>query len=185
MSLCTNLKRLALSGGAFLLSALPAAAQNMLAPQIEAIEFGVICDYHPQGQEVEAPETNAGHVRRGGDPITFDIHTDQVPGLLGTAFGIRFLPNKDLGQRVVTMVTHHPPFGPGYRSTESWTSHITGGNHSARYFYLEYDYELAPGLWAMEVWLGDEMILRQEFTVHSGAAARALLDRCPTEGLSS
>lgn len=181
----THFKRLVLLGGAFLLSVAPLAAQNMIAAPIEAIEFGVICDYRPDGQEVEAPDTNAGHVRRGGNPITFDIHTDQVPGLLGIAFGIRFLPTTDLGERVVTMITHHPPFGPGYRDTESWRSNITGGVHSARYFYLEYDYELAPGPWAMEVWLDDELVVRQEFTVHTGPAARALLDRCPTEGLSS
>lgn len=184
--LTTQLKRLALTGGALLLLALPGrASENMIAPPIEEIEFGVICDYRPQGEEVAAPETNAGRIRRGGDPIAFDIVTDQVPGLLGMAFGLRLRPEAGLGTRDVTMITRHPSFGDGYAEVESWPSDITGGIFTGRYFYFEFDYELAAGPWSMEVWMEDRLIIRQNFTVHTGAAARALLDQCPTEGLSS
>lgn len=181
-----HLKRLALTGGAlFCLAAPGMASENLIAPPIDRIEYGIICDYLPQGEDVLAPDTNAGRIRRGGDPITFDVQTDQVPGLPGIAFGIRLLATPDLGTRVVTMVTRHPSFGPEYKDVESWPSDLTGGVYSARYFYFEYDYELAPGLWTMEVWLDDRMIVRQDFTVHTGPAARKLLDQCPTEGLSS
>ena len=184
-SLATQMKRLALIGGALFYSGGLQASENMIAPPIEHIEFGIICDYRPQGQEFAAPDTSAGLIRRGGDPIVFDIATDQVPGLLGIAFGIRFLASPDIGNRAVTMVTRHPSFGLEYKDVESWPSDLTGGTFSARYFYFEYDYELAPGPWSMEVWLDGRMIVRQDFTVHTGAAARELLDQCPTEGLSS
>lgn len=183
--LATVLQRLALIGGALFCGTTALASENMTAAPIVALEFGVICDYRPQGVDVEAPDTNAGRIRRGGDPITFDIATDQVPALLGTAFGIRMLAEEEMGERIVTMVTRHPSFGPGYRDTESWPSELTGGIYSARYFYFEFDYELAPGLWSMEVWLEDRMIVRQDFTVHGGAAARKILGQCPTEGLTS
>lgn len=186
--IATDKRRLALLSGAllcFAISSTARASENMTAPPIEEIEFGVICDYRPAGQEVTAPDTNAGRIRRGGDPLTFDIATDQVPGVLGVAFGIRILASEDMGDRTVTMVTRHPSFGPGYRDTESWPSDLTGGIYSARYFFFEYDYELAPGPWSMEVWLEDQLIIRQNFTVHEGAAARSILDQCPTEGLTS
>lgn len=186
-AVATDLRRLALTGGALLclLSAPASASETVIAPPILELEFGVICDYRPQGQEVTAPDTNAGRIRRGGDPIVFDLLTDQVPGLLGVAFGIRMLGAEDMGSRTVTMVTRHPSFGAEYRDTESWSSGLTGGIYSARYFYFEYEYELVPGPWSMEVWLDDRLIVRKDFTVHTGTVARALLDKCPTEGLSS
>ena len=178
------LKRLALTGGALLFCG-TAVAQNMIADPIQQIEFGVICDYRPQGQDIPAPDTNAGKVRRGGQPFSFDLLTDEVPGLLGVAFGIRLLARADMGDREVRMVTRHPSFGEGFRDVETWPSDLTGGVWSARYFYFEFPYELAAGPWIMEVWLEDEMIIRQEFTVYTGIAGRKILDSCPTEGLSS
>jgi hypothetical protein len=181
----TILTRLVLSGGALFCVPSALTAQNMIAPPIVDIEFGVICNYQPRGEDVAAPDTNAGRIRRGGDPIVFDIVTDQVPAVLGTAFGIRILGEEEMGRRTVTMVTRHPSFGPGYIDTETWPSEMTGGVYSARYFYFEFDYELVPGPWSMEVWLDDRMIVRQDFTVHDGPAARRILDLCPTEGLTS
>lgn len=179
------MQRLALMGGALLLCPLPLAADTFIAPPVEVLEYGVICDYRPQGQEIEAPDTNAGRIRQGGDPIVFDLLTDQVPGVLGVAFGISFQPSADLGDVAVRMVTHHPSFGTGFRTSESWPSTITGGSGSSRYFYFEFDYELAPGPWVMEVWLEDQLIVRQDFNVVSGEAAKEILRACPTENLTS
>lgn len=183
--LVQTLKRLALTGGALFCSASALAAETLIAPPILELEYGVICDYRPDGREVEAPDTNAGRIRKGGDPIIFDVLTDQVPGLLGVAFGIRMLASEEIGTKQVTMVTRHPSFGAEFKDVETWPSDITGGVYSARYFFFEFDYEVAPGPWAMEVWLEGEMIIRQTFDVHDGLAARALLDQCPTEGLGS
>ena len=165
------------------------ATQSRAATQtehpLESFEYGYICDFIQQGRESEAPDTNAGRVRRGGGTLEFDVQGDQIPGLPGVAFGIQFVTDPAIGEQMVTMVTHHPSFGPGYLESESWPSLVTGGTVSARYFYFEYDYELVPGPWTMEVFLGDELIVRQDFTVFDGPAARALMNACPADGMLS
>lgn len=113
-------KRLALLGGAFCLGTSAFAAETRFIAPIEALEYGVICDYLPRGDEVPAPETNAGKVRRGGDPVLFDIETDVVPARAGVAFGIRMQAAASMGTRTVMMLTRHPSFGDGYLETESW-----------------------------------------------------------------
>lgn len=179
-----SLLRLALTGGAFCLTA-PAQAETFIAPPVVALEYGVVCDYNPQGTDVPAPDTNAGRVRSGGPAIVFDLHTDQVPARLGIAFGIHVTFADDAGDHVVTMVTRHPSFGPGYMTEESWPSTMSSGESSARYFYFEFDYELAAGPWSMEILLDGGVVARQDFTVHDGPVAQAILDTCPTEGLLS
>ncbi len=178
-----NLKRLA-SCGAFCLWALPlfvspaSAAETMFTDPIQSLEYGVICDYLPQGTEVPAPETNAGKVRRGGVPIHFDMESDIVPARIGTAFGIRMIMAPEAGTRTVTMVTSHPSFGEGYLSQESWPSTITGGRPSTRYFVFEFDYELAPGTWTLDVFLDGDLVVRKAFDVVDPSRIDAI-DPCP------
>ncbi|WP_407494602.1 DUF3859 domain-containing protein [Pseudooceanicola sp. MF1-13] len=172
-------KRLALLGGAFWLGTGAYAAETMFKAPIEALEYGVICDYLPQGEEIPAPETNAGKVRRGGDPVLFDIQTDVVPARAGVAFGIRMQAAESMGTRTVMMLTRHPSFGEGYLDAESWPSTLTGGIPSARYFVFEFAYEMTPGDWTMDVYLDGERIVRKGFTVIDPEGVGAAADPCP------
>lgn len=177
-------KRLAAVGGAFCITigacAGPTrAADTFYDTPIQQLDFGVICDYLPQGTDVTAPETNAGKVRQGGTPVVFDITTDIVPARIGVAFGIRMLAEESAGRRTVTMVTRHPSFGPGYLDQESWPSQITGGVPSARYFVFEFDYEMTPGSWQMDVLLDGRLIASKAFTVVDPAMMPNAPDPCP------
>lgn len=180
MSIVTNILRLAVIGGAFCVPA-PAtrAGETMFAPPILAMDYGAICDYLPRGVDVPAPDTNAGKVRRGGTALSFDVATDVIPARIGIAFGIRLLMDEAAGVRTVMMVTRHPSFGPGYMEQESWPSTITGGIPSSRYFFFEFDYELAPGAWVMDVYLDDQLVARKGFTVVDPDTFTGAPDPCP------
>ena len=179
MSVVTKILRLAVIGGAFSFATLARAGDTSFAAPILSLEYGVICDYLPRGVEVPAPDTNAGMVRRGGGPISFDIASDIVPARIGVAFGIRLLMDEAAGTRTVVMVTRHPSFGPGFMETESWPSTLTGGAPSSRYFFFEFDYELAPGEWVMDVFLDDRLVAHKGFSVVDPATITGAPDPCP------
>ncbi|EAQ04503.1 hypothetical protein OB2597_10174 [Pseudooceanicola batsensis HTCC2597] len=174
-----TLRPVLLAGALCLSEAGTARAEPVFAPPVDHVEYGIVCDYVPRGRDVPAPGTNAGKVRRGGVPVRFDHQTDLVPARHGLAFGIRIHTAPSSGTLEVTMVTRHPPFGPGYLDTESWTSSITGGVPSARYFFFEFDYELAPGPWTMEVYLDGDPLISKTFTVFDPALRPDMPDPCP------
>lgn len=180
LSIVNIVKCLALTGGAFCLStAKGQAAETFLSPNVDMLEYGVVCDYLPDGAAIPAPDTNAGQIRRGGDAILFDIETDIVPARVGVAFGIRVLLNDAFDTHPVTMVTRHPTFGSQYLDSESWQSTLTGGVTSSRYFVFEFEYELTPGLWTMDIYLDGDLLVRKGFDVVNPDQHPDLSDPCP------
>ncbi len=187
MHLLRNLRRLTLLGGAFFVCGLPlpALAQNIMRAPVVSVEAGIICDYLPSGQITDAPDTSAGIVRRGGTPPDFDIQTTIVPARRGLAFGLRVLLSDDVGMTPVTMVTRHPPFGAEHKIEERWSSSILGGSPNTRLFYFEFDYEMVPGDWWLEVHAEGTILVSHKFTVVPERAAVDLLSGCPAPNLTS
>ncbi|MGI3169287.1 DUF3859 domain-containing protein [Pseudooceanicola sp. C21-150M6] len=183
--LARDLKRLALTGGALCLSTLSALAGTEFTAPVTSVRFGVICNHLPDGDEVTAPDTNAGKIRTGGNLPDFDIMTDQVPAMIGFAFGIEVETDPEAGAFAVEMRTQHPSFGEGYLETESWPSTMMPGGPKVRLFTFEFDYELAPGRWTFEIVKDGAVILRQDFDVLPELAARPILQQCPGYGVIS
>ena len=184
LSRLQDIARLAILGGALLYGA-AASAQTVIHEMIDTVEYGIICDYLPEGTPIDAPGTSAGMVRKGGMTPDFDIETTVVPARPGLAFGLRVIASAQLGRFPVTMVTRHPSFGPGYKTEERWTSTLTGGIPNIRLFFFEIEYEMAPGDWYLEVYDGDILLVQQKFTVVSETEGAELLGGCPEPNLTS
>ena len=54
-----------------------------------------------------------------------------------------------------------------------------------RLFFFEFEYEMAPGDWYLEVYDGDTLLVQQKFTVVSETEGAELLGGCPEPNLTS
>ena len=59
LSRLQDIARLAILGGALLYGA-AASAQTVIHEMIDTVEYGIICDYLPEGTPIDAPGTSAG-----------------------------------------------------------------------------------------------------------------------------
>lgn len=136
----------------------PAAADG-----VTLLESGLFCASPRTEESRPAPDTVEGvvHEMQSGP---FDVAGQVVPLVPGLAFGIRF--RSDLTKdRVVRMVTLHPPLGPEGQTRSSWETVLQAGAVRARAFSFDHAYELVPGTWTMEVWEGSEVLLSVPFAV--------------------
>lgn len=144
----------------------PALGQtgNFVSPRIVLEEYGVFCPDDPTGR-VPAPDTERGFIDLiDGDPRV-DFHTDVVPGELGMGFGMRFrLADDRLGIPGRVVITH-PPFGTPPVSRESYPITLGGPGSNMTQFDFDDRYEIVHGRWTMEIEVGGEILLRQNFTV--------------------
>ncbi len=141
------------------LLATPAAAQVRLS------DAGIICPRESRGDLVEAPGTEAGHIRRIEEGLSFDLPDRIVPTMDQLSFGFRTELKPGTPALDVTVVVTHPPMGERGVEREEWSDTIQPGTSSLNLFTFELDYEKVPGDWAFSIEVGGEPVVTVPFTV--------------------
>lgn len=100
--------------------------------------------------------------------------TTRIPAIQGTQFGVAYVIHGfDEGERVnVRAVTHYP--APGMTNPETgrtaknsdWSYLCRVGAECVVGFHFRDAWEMLPGTWVMEIWLGSERLLSQAFDVY-------------------
>ena len=106
--------------------------------------------------------------------------TTAVPARRGTRFGLRYLVNGNpRGETVeLRMVTRFPESGvfdphAGRRHyTHEYSMTATTGTAAYRDYHLDDDWEVEPGRWTFEFWLGDRKLAEQEFCLYDPSDPR-------------
>lgn len=136
------------SGVAILLVLICAAP---VAAQVRLVDAGIICPRKSTGELVAAPGTEAGHIRRIIEGLTFDLPDRIVPTMDSLSFGFRTSLKPGTPTQDVTVVVTHPPMGERGVEREEWTDVIEPGSESLNLFTFELDYEKVPGPWEFSI----------------------------------
>jgi Domain of unknown function (DUF3859) len=120
---------------------------------------------------VTQPNTAIGRTNQLGDIEKLET-TTTVPVRIGVNFGFEYtlVGAPDGGAATVTVVVVPPKAGllnpqtqqRVYRETWSPSVALVGATTLIGYL-LEQDWELVPGLWRFEIWLGDRKVGEQSF----------------------
>ncbi|QPM91014.1 DUF3859 domain-containing protein [Pseudooceanicola algae] len=155
-------------------SAVP--SRDFVSAPIELEEAGVYCPVDHVGRAA-APDTESGYILLMEGDQRVALHSRVVPASLGISFGVRIrhAPGAPMGN--YRMVVTHPPYGPRNISVESWDPNISTG-WGVRSFQFEYDRELQVGPWSMELYQGDDLLMRQSFQVVPPQEAPEAIEIC-------
>ena len=143
-----------------------ASAANI--SKINIIEYGIF--EAQKTKVVEEKDTSTGY-RTLLDNIKLIKETDTIPAAVGTQFGIRYIvegePN---GAQVEISVKflHPQTVNPTNNKTvtlEQFHKQLPIGETSYSCWIFEYDWELVPGEWIIQIWSGDRKFAEQAFTV--------------------
>jgi hypothetical protein len=153
-----------------------ATSRDFIRAPLEMEEAGIYCPSAHVGTE-PAPETESGYILLMAGDQRVALNSRTVPAHLGISFGvrIRLAPGSEASD--YRMVVLHPPYGPMDITQESWDPNLRD-DWGVRSFQFEYEREMQPGLWAFEVHRGDEVLMRQSFTVVPMADAPEAVDLC-------
>jgi hypothetical protein len=134
------------------------------------IEYGI---YTGTTQNVRIePGTATGTVTALGD-IEHAATTRNIPAQQGVRFGFRFTVAGAPSGAVVNlhMVTIFPPPGLTNPATQQLKDHseydttATVGTPSFKGYNFTNDWEVAPGIWTMQIWYQGRKLAEQKFTV--------------------
>lgn len=106
------------------------------------------------------------------DNIKFVDFTNEIPGVLGTDFGIQFIINSSPrgGKMEVTYVIRFPDGGLRQPNGKVWTESreeqdITIGERNFYGYGFDEEWEIVAGEWQFEVWYRKARLIRKTFTV--------------------
>ncbi|MBV7407926.1 DUF3859 domain-containing protein [Maritimibacter sp. DP1N21-5] len=139
------------------------AADHVTSPMILE-DFGIFCPRESSGQR-EAPGTERGFIELIEGEVHPDFFGNIVPGTLDISFGIRFMLEPGQGERVVDVVTSHPPMGPTGATEERYDSIVNDFSASISLFTFDDPYEVVLGEWSFAVELDGVEVLRKTFVV--------------------
>lgn len=145
------------------------------SPGISILSYGVYCPPRVSGQ-MDAPETESGSVNLLADLPRIARNGQEVPAVLGLAFGLVYLSDRDLG------VVRFQALRPGRETPEIYYGSVTAGENGTQGFTFETPSELEAGRWRFESWSGDTLLYRVEFDVLPADALPGLAQLC---GLTS
>ena len=121
-----------------------------------------------------APGTAAGITHVVGQ-VKFYQQTNRVPARIGTRFGISYVVvGSPQGQSVATRVIwrlpapglRNPKTGNVYRETTEDTTKAIGSRDSLTGYRFDEEWELVPGDWTLELWVGGRMLATRTYTVY-------------------
>ena len=135
------------------------------ASQVRLIDAGIICPRESRGALVEAPGTEAGHIRQIEEGLSFDLPDRIVPTMDLLSFGFRTELKPGTGPLAVTVVVTHPPMGERGVVREEWSDVLEPGNSSVNLFTFEMDYEKVPGDWAFSIEVEGKPVVTVPFEV--------------------
>jgi hypothetical protein len=154
-----------------LLLAVPGAyAQAPQIDRIDVVEYGI---YTGNTQAMQsAPGTATGTVSTISD-IQHAATTRTIPAQQGVRFGFRFVVAGAPAGAIVPlhMVTIFPPPGltnPATQQLKAQSEYDTTaaiGTTSYKGYNFTNDWEVAPGVWTMQIWYQGRKLAEQSFTV--------------------
>ncbi len=136
---------------------------------VKMTDYGIYIRTKPTAL-IDAPNTQTGVVN-DKMKYKFTERTLTVPGAVGTSFGYQWTFSAPAGTPPVefSMRTIHPPTKnpkTGETATiDQYTKEYSPNTTMLRGFTFEEEWEIAPGKWTMQVYLGDKVILEKTFTV--------------------
>jgi hypothetical protein len=152
-----------------LLSAFAAGNVSAQAPRIEIVDYGLYT-----ASVVRAERDAKGLLQNTVGNLAHMQTTRTVPARLGVRFGFRFVVAGAPAGTKVTLrkITHFPPEGlrsPASKEplarTESTITRTIGGQPGYTGYGFDDPWELVPGPWKIELWVGDRMLASESFTV--------------------
>lgn len=137
--------------------------------KVEILQVGIV-NVTSTDDPVMAPMTTTGFTTSLSID-GFETNSNRIPARLGVSWGVDYrVTGSKQRMTTLTMRTVHPPItNPDLNrtSTESlWFDDVPIGFRDARYYTLEFDWEVVPGDWAFEFYDGDTLIGRQEFVLY-------------------
>jgi len=98
--------------------------------------------------------------------------TDTIPAQLGVKFGFRYTIIGKPEDAIVTVrqVTVYPPTGVvspkmGVLHTNSFSTRNQIGSPFGAGYEIDEPWELVPGVWTIQLWVGDQKLAEHSFTV--------------------
>lgn len=155
-----------------------AALSGAAAADVRLLEAGIICPREARGELIEAPGTEAGHIRRIEEGLVFDLPDRIVPAMDDLSFGFRTALKPGAPPRAVTVVVTHPPMGPRGVEREEWEDVIGIGTNSLNLFTFEEDYEKVPGPWAFSIEIDGVPVVTVPFEVTAGTGRGRVEQAC-------
>jgi Domain of unknown function (DUF3859) len=119
-----------------------------------------------------APESAGGRSR---ETIAHDFleRTPEKTAVVGIHFGVRFIPVSKVTDATVTLRSvwripepgiTNPKTGLTYVEDTAEFKAMTGSPYVRGYGFDE-EWEIALGVWTLEIWQGDRMLLERNFTI--------------------
>ncbi len=144
-------------------------AHAQAVQRLDIVESGIFTAH--QDRKVDAPGTAMGTSNIVSD-VQLVRETATVPARVGLRFGFRYrVVGKGRGTVTLTKINHLP--APGLRNpdtgnvtmTERSTIQVSIGETRYTGYSFDHDWELVPGTWTFELWLGDRKLTSRSFAV--------------------
>jgi hypothetical protein len=151
---------------------------------VELIEYGTFRKTESHGV-MSAPNAISGQMHAVVDAILIE-RTKQIHAQRGTSFGVRIKLIGEPEGLVVpcTAKCFHPKFtdpATGRSSEmEEWPNYAPIGRAGYIGYTFDNDWEIVPGLWTIQVFIGSQLKAEQSFTVIAGNASNKALERTAT-----
>jgi hypothetical protein len=172
MNIRTSYYLPALSVVALLFSTMPfclyADDQHASVSGAEIADYGI---YRRSSKgEVNAPETNVGHIHAVAS-VELVQRTEQIPATLDTSFGIRYRvsgnPNGAIIQGTVNVIhpeTKNPESGKT-TAVDQWPFTAKLGKLKYTGWHFDHLWELVPGKWTIQLIYRGKVIAEKQFEV--------------------
>ena len=146
--------------------------------QVRLVEAGIICPRPVTGELIDAPGTEAGHIRRIDEETAFDLLERTVPVMDEISFGLRIALKPGLPTQAVTMVVTHPPMGSRAVVRQEWDDLLLPGSDSLNLFTFEMPHEKVPGPWIFSVEVDGRAVVQVPFEITESDGRGAVEETC-------
>jgi hypothetical protein len=134
------------------------------------VDFGIY--EMSRGMNVDNENVAAGLVTSYGKQLIKE--TDQVEAKIGTNFGFRYVLSGPESDVDVTIKVKHPvplrdPETSKEFSTSEWGQSVPVGSTNWNTGWIfEKDWEIVPGEWVMQLYVGENKLIEKKFQVKDG-----------------
>ena len=147
---------------------LPAAADDITVNAIEIIAYG-------EFQAAPRTTKDAKNTSLGKMTVLEEIElvkqSDVIDAATGTQFGVKYLVKgspKGTNVALAVRLLHPPTTNPDTKKTatsETWVANAKVGSANYSGWIFEYDWELVPGDWILQLFYKDRKLLEKQFIV--------------------
>lgn len=142
--------------------------ENAKVERIDVLDYGIYT-----ADKTTSEISDAGLTHNTVNNIQYIASTDTIPAQVGIKFGFRYIlgGEPDGGRVRIKQVTIYPTAGitnpkTGLLYTHSFTATYGIG---PRPIFAGYDidapWEMVPGVWTIQLWVGEKKLAEQNFTV--------------------